>query len=597
MADCSVASGGIPMFCPGGVYKITDTLKLNKGEDYYTFAFRGAGAIPASGGIRGTFFDAASFGDRPAINVQGARHAVLENFCVMGKNVAPVAASNNGGTWIPDSTLANWITAGCNDTQFAPYVGMSIDAYEGIKPAGGYSNDDYGRYDTLYTTLRNVVIQGFVVGLGVGLHNTVQDDAGITVESCLMQYNTYGYSSGNSQARSTVFLNSHLEGNWCCVTTTRHGRQEGNCPQFFGGILDLAWKIYEISATTNASVVSGTHIEGFCWLGEFGDAVSGGSEPMVFNGVKMSFNGPTGVGNAYEPLMFFATKPINFNACEFNMYGLQHFNFLNYNAPVKFTSCAWRYLADTINVPFGINYQLYNSTNVFYEGCNVESAAYTDSGYNLSIDCEFRDYSGYVTWRFIGPFTHTARIWNDNGGFTNYKVSLPAATTSNYARPQMSGASVTGVGHNAVLTFTASNADDWKLGDIILSEIHTRSGTWSTQVPAFKVTNIAGTTITATSFVEGVTVSSAYWTPRWYVNVFRPLFINATGSTGDTHSNTTVDNVTTIANWKIGDWITGTGLPIDTRIVNIVGTTITLSKAATATAAGVALYNCKLTAY
>ena len=58
-----------------------------------------------------------------------------------------------------------------------------------------------------------------------------------------------------------------------------------------------------------------------------------------------------------------------------------------------------------------------------------------------------------------------------------------------------------------------------------------------------------------------------------------------------------MDNVTTVANWAIGDYIRGAGILADTRIVNIVGTTITLSKAANATAAGVALYNCRLTAY
>ena len=62
-----------------------------------------------------------------------------------------------------------------------------------------------------------------------------------------------------------------------------------------------------------------------------------------------------------------------------------------------------------------------------------------------------------------------------------------------------------------------------------------------------------------------------------------PFFFNGTESTGSTHSNTTVDNVTTVANWAIGDWIQGTGIPADTRITNIVGTTLTLSQAATAT--------------
>jgi len=102
----------------------------------------------------------------------------------------------------------------------------------------------------------------------------------------------------------------------------------------------------------------------------------------------------------------------------------------------------------------------------------------------------------------------------------------------------------------------------------------------------------AGTAITATSLVDNVNVA---WSPA-YLHVAIPLFINATESTGDTHNSTTVDNVTTIGNWKVGDWIQGTGIPVDTRIVGIAGTTITLSKAATATATGVALYNCHLSA-
>ena len=100
-----------------------------------------------------------------------------------------------------------------------------------------------------------------------------------------------------------------------------------------------------------------------------------------------------------------------------------------------------------------------------------------------------------------------------------------------------------------------------------------------------------GAAITATSLVDNVDVSYAPAVVRTVI----PLFLNATQSTGNTHGNTTVDNVTNIANWKVGDWIRGEGIDWDTRIIGIVGTTITLSKAATATATGVALYNCKLT--
>lgn len=58
---------------------------------------------------------------------------------------------------------------------------------------------------------------------------------------------------------------------------------------------------------------------------------------------------------------------------------------------------------------------------------------------------------------------------------------------------------------------------------------------------------------------------------------------------GDTHTNTTVDNLTFTASIAIGQNISGSGIPANTTIANIVGTTITLSQAATATATGVTL--------
>jgi hypothetical protein len=94
--------------------------------------------------------------------------------------------------------------------------------------------------------------------------------------------------------------------------------------------------------------------------------------------------------------------------------------------------------------------------------------------------------------------------------------------------------------------------------------------------------------------VSNIVIPGTYPTT---VSIAMPLFFNPTPSTGSTHTNTTLDSVTNITNWAIGDWIQGAGIPNYTRITNISGTTITLSKAATATATGVSIYNCGLTAY
>jgi hypothetical protein len=59
--------------------------------------------------------------------------------------------------------------------------------------------------------------------------------------------------------------------------------------------------------------------------------------------------------------------------------------------------------------------------------------------------------------------------------------------------------------------------------------------------------------------------------------------------TGDTHTNTTLDNVSSTTNLNVGMWVTGSGIPTGTIITAISGTTLTLSNAATATASGVTI--------
>lgn len=59
--------------------------------------------------------------------------------------------------------------------------------------------------------------------------------------------------------------------------------------------------------------------------------------------------------------------------------------------------------------------------------------------------------------------------------------------------------------------------------------------------------------------------------------------------TGDTNSNTLVDNITDTTGAVVGQIIEGSGIPAGTTVASFTSTTITLSQAATATASGVSL--------
>lgn len=58
-------------------------------------------------------------------------------------------------------------------------------------------------------------------------------------------------------------------------------------------------------------------------------------------------------------------------------------------------------------------------------------------------------------------------------------------------------------------------------------------------------------------------------------------------TTGNTHSNTTLDSLASTTGIEVGMAVNGTGIPGGTFVVSIAGTTVTMSNAATATATGV----------
>ena len=66
-------------------------------------------------------------------------------------------------------------------------------------------------------------------------------------------------------------------------------------------------------------------------------------------------------------------------------------------------------------------------------------------------------------------------------------------------------------------------------------------------------------------------------------------FGHPTTLTGDTHTNTTIDNINFAWSLAVGQGISGNGIPPDTLITAVSGTTITISNATVATATGVSL--------
>jgi len=135
----------------------------------------------------------------------------------------------------------------------------------------------------------------------------------------------------------------------------------------------------------------------------------------------------------------------------------------------------------------------------------------------------------------------------------------------------------------------ATNAYDgifWRMNSTIVTEINSAIGFLGSSALGTMTGHSRGFIATQINEKEYVVWVSTDYT-GWFLA--EDSFAQ-TSYTGDTHSNTTVDNIASTAGMYAGQAITGSGIPANTRIASVdSGTQITLTAAATATSAGVTL--------
>jgi hypothetical protein len=125
-------------------------------------------------------------------------------------------------------------------------------------------------------------------------------------------------------------------------------------------------------------------------------------------------------------------------------------------------------------------------------------------------------------------------------------------------------------------------------GDAVISATaFTPEGTTleSTYNPIGIVTSVVGNVVTFSGIPQNL-ASGTYniltaWWPRYHL-----------ASTGDvTSGSASILNVTNPTTWVVGNKINGTGISVGTYVTNVAGSTVTISKAASATNATVRLFD------
>lgn len=156
-----------------------------------------------------------------------------------------------------------------------------------------------------------------------------------------------------------------------------------------------------------------------------------------------------------------------------------------------------------------------------------------------------------------------------------------------------SAATTSATAGNVTLTFTSS-AVTFIVGDVLLWQMLAQGGSQTKRtVPAWIVSNVAGTAITATPLYDASQYDIAANNPTTTVTILQNQWAPSGAQlTATTSSGSAALTSVTISSVKplVGDWVSGTGIPANTRFTVVGTNTATLSNNATANGTAVPLY-------
>jgi hypothetical protein len=343
---------GAHVFLPAGIYRTTDTIHLGYGVNGFNqVIFEGEASYSHDqattlSGIRPDFVD------RPAINIQGGRRVCVRNLSITGKNLAWLTANYNS---ISDrSVVSNWYgtnISAANDTQYAPYAGITIDAYSGTRPATSYPNvsypaslgtvPQYGKNLSSITTIENVSVNGFVVGVALSPYAGPFAGSGdfTTIRDCDLSFNVVGMSISNEDARNNNLFNSRIHFCHTAIDGETYGLQEGKVHlTALGSSFDNVYRIFNVeldggSATAQGAFgmrFDGCYSEALMSLGTAHNVSSGSTfRPMGINFTNCKFVFVY-KNNEFTPTLLLDAKYVDVRMTDVALYG--GFNFFRTNA-------------------------------------------------------------------------------------------------------------------------------------------------------------------------------------------------------------------------------------------------------------------------
>lgn len=243
----SAVGGRCKVTIPPGVFTITNTIHLGYGTSYKNIILEGAGpAYAGESGFVGTTLVFTQT-DRPAINIQGARRTTLRGITIVGRLMDYYSQFMSTSTWPVDDTDADvWndpALPASIDSRYAPYAGVTIDAYSGDRPTISYPDvsypaflgtpPQYNKAVSSVVLLDEIIVQGFIAGVCVQPSNVDSNGDFVSIRNSTIRSCKWGISVGNSQSRNMDIHTITMTKVFAAFTNNKHGRQIGK----FGGVI------------------------------------------------------------------------------------------------------------------------------------------------------------------------------------------------------------------------------------------------------------------------------------------------------------------------------------------------------------------------
>lgn len=582
------------LFLPTGRYKITSSLIIGPwtgtswalgwasvtftGETYAYAALKGSEILP-------------TFNDRPAISIQNARGVIIQNIMITGQNTIDTAIAANYSLMMNEATF---ITGGARDSRYSPYAAICIDPFsQTVPPDGGYPG-----MTAYYTAtaagsskviIDNVSISNFVVGIMITPNGVTANAEDIYFRACSVSYCKVSLAVGQSQSRAVSWQGGDAAFCYYGFDTRSYGLQQGVLPNIDGANMSGKYLFNVAPNFGTPPAIQNIHAESFASIGSFYSPATS-QQPVTFVSCGFAFADWSvgGLTRAYADSVYSSTAPTKFIGCAFinNVYNGVYRMYTT--EPINFDTCTFNTYEAELPLwrSAGVDTTQFTFMNFYSNVVNNDSSRglgntiLTDDTVALyinSVDRAYAPYGGRV--RLYDNSTNARRAyWNANTPTTQNQVTISATQSVS-------------VGANGIGTMTVPDGLLVRTGDAVISvTAFTPEGTTlsSGYNPIGIVTSVVGNSVTFSgapqNFISGTYSIKTAWWPRYHL-----------ASTGDvTSASDQIINVTNPTTWKIGNKINGTGIVVGTYITNVSGTTLTLSKAATATNAGVRLFDADL---